>query len=131
MDFQVGENIRKIRELRGFSQDYMAQQLKVSQKTYSNIETDKKKIIDREMLFGISEVLSVDPVKLLTFDEGPLFNNVFWERVNVSGMFNTVHNNFEEERKLFEKQLKKLEEENLFLKERINFLESLIKKERN
>ena len=37
-------NIRKIRELKGFSQDYMAQQLSISQRQYSRIEKNETEI---------------------------------------------------------------------------------------
>ena len=130
MDFQIGENIRKIRELRGFSQDYMANQLNISQKSYSNIETDKKQIVQKDLLLGIAKALDIDPVKLLTFDDNSLFNNVFLDKVDVAGgAFNSIYNSMEQGKRLYESQIEQLKEENKFLKERITFLESLIQKE--
>ena len=40
----IGEKIRKIRTLKGLSQDYMAEKLKISQPAYSDIENNKTKV---------------------------------------------------------------------------------------
>ncbi len=34
----IGKNIQTLRELRNYTQQYMANQLEINQKTYSNIE---------------------------------------------------------------------------------------------
>ena len=49
-----GEKIRLVREVRGFSQEYMAAKLGLAQNTYSNIETNKSKIT-AEMLENIAK----------------------------------------------------------------------------
>ncbi|SDD84678.1 helix-turn-helix domain-containing protein [Riemerella columbipharyngis] len=55
----VGFNIRKIREKRGFSQDYVAQELNISQASYARLENENTKItVDR--LYKIAEILEVD-----------------------------------------------------------------------
>ncbi|WP_438946116.1 helix-turn-helix domain-containing protein [Sediminibacterium sp.] len=59
-----GEKIRLIREMRGYSQEYMAAKLGIAQNTYSNVETNKTKITV-EMLEGISKELNVSPMELL------------------------------------------------------------------
>jgi len=41
IDPQTRHNIRKIREIKGYSQDYMAIELEVSSKSYSRIECGK------------------------------------------------------------------------------------------
>ena len=40
----IGQKIRKIRELKGIKQEVMAEQLDISQQSYSNIESDKTDI---------------------------------------------------------------------------------------
>lgn len=40
-DLQVGQKIKKIRELRNYTQEYMAEQLGMSQTGYGNIERDE------------------------------------------------------------------------------------------
>jgi len=44
LTFEIGGNIKKLREFRGYTQEYMAQELNISQKTYSNIESDRGKV---------------------------------------------------------------------------------------
>lgn len=57
----VGFNIRQIREKKGFSQEYMAQELDISQATYARVENqDVKLTVNR--LFKIAEVLGTDVV---------------------------------------------------------------------
>lgn len=41
MDVSLGLNIRKIRELKDFSQQYIADKLSISQSSYSDIENGK------------------------------------------------------------------------------------------
>lgn len=59
----LGQKIKKIRELRGFSQEYMAVKLKVSQEQYSYIET-KQKNIPLPQKEEIAKLLGVHPPKI-------------------------------------------------------------------
>ncbi len=64
----VGQKIKKIRELRNYTQNYMAQQLEISSAGYSKIETDTVKLtLDR--LEKIAEILEVKTGYLLDFVE--------------------------------------------------------------
>ncbi len=60
-----GEKIRMIRELRGFSQEYVALELGIAQNTYSKIETNQTKLT-AEMLQKIAEVLNVSPLDIIS-----------------------------------------------------------------
>lgn len=128
-DATIGENIRKVRELKGFSQDYMASQLSISQKAYSNIENGKRKI-DKDLVEQLAGILDVAPLSLVTFDEKILFSNC-----NQPGLFTTQHMHWmaDKERDSYEKRLE--EQQSLYekriteLKEEITFLRSLIKKD--
>ena len=89
----VGEKIRKIREIKGYSQDYMALQLKMSQNNYSRIELDQNNKLSLDRLQEIANVLGVDPMDILNFDERYVFNSISQhqnggEVVNNSGIFN-------------------------------------------
>src|SRR3989337_2469653 len=56
---KVALNIRSCRETLGYSQDYMADALKISQSTYANIESGKTTLsLDR--LIRISEIFETD-----------------------------------------------------------------------
>jgi len=63
----IGNNIKKIRELRNFSQDHMAQKLGISQPEYSRIENDLVKI-DADRLKKIAVILKVQIDLLYDFD---------------------------------------------------------------
>lgn len=68
----VAVNIRKIRESKDYTQDYLAVKLSISQNAYSKIELGYTKITV-ERLFQIAQILEVNPVDLLLFaDEKPM-----------------------------------------------------------
>lgn len=60
-----GEKIRTIRELRGYSQEYVAGKLGIAQNTYSKIETNQAKL-SAEMLQKLSKELGVSPIDILS-----------------------------------------------------------------
>lgn len=63
----VAGNIRKVREYRNYTQDYLAAKLEISQNAYSKIELGYSKItLDR--LFHIALILEVEVTQLLYFD---------------------------------------------------------------
>lgn len=66
--------IKQIRELKNFTQEYMAQQLGFSTRAYSKIETGETQLtINR--LNEISSILGVTPIEILGFDDKQVFNN--------------------------------------------------------
>ena len=65
---KVGEKIRNLRTLKGFSQENMAHALGLSLTAYGDIERDQKSVnLDR--LEKIAEVLQVSVTDILTFGE--------------------------------------------------------------
>jgi DNA-binding XRE family transcriptional regulator len=63
----LGYKMRKIRELKNISQDYVAQHLGITQGAYSSIESGKVKIND-ETLLKISHALDVAVGIVINFD---------------------------------------------------------------
>ncbi|WP_026632345.1 helix-turn-helix domain-containing protein [Dyadobacter alkalitolerans] len=61
----VALNIRKIREYRNYTQEYLAMKLGISQNAYSKIELGYTRIT-LERLIQISHILDVDTVDLLS-----------------------------------------------------------------
>ncbi|WP_426475980.1 helix-turn-helix domain-containing protein [Chryseobacterium sp. CBSDS_008] len=55
-----GQNIRKIRRSKDLTQEYMAFEMGISQKAYSDIENSKVKI-NLEILTKISDILDIKP----------------------------------------------------------------------
>ncbi|MEN0081120.1 helix-turn-helix transcriptional regulator [Flavobacterium lindanitolerans] len=81
MTTQTRNKIRTIREVKGYSQDFMAEKLNISQKTYSRIESGQVKL-DIERLYQISDILEVEPSDLLD-NETNVFN--YYNKVQNSG----------------------------------------------
>lgn len=61
----IGGKLRKLRQNKGYSQEYMAENLKISQKTYSNMENEKASI-SIETLKLLATELEVDILELLS-----------------------------------------------------------------
>ena len=66
--------LKQLRELKNFTQEYVAQQLGLSTRAYSKIETGETQLtINR--LNEISKALGIDPMEILGFDDKQVFNN--------------------------------------------------------
>lgn len=116
----IGERIRKIRSLRGYSQDYMSDLLEISQSAYSDIEKNKSKI-DFQRVQKIAEIFEVEINDLISFDENQIFNNTFNEESN--GFFNVekvITESFDKERISYQEQIIFLKEEILYLRKKLD-----------
>jgi transcriptional regulator with XRE-family HTH domain len=123
----IGRKISRIRELRDMKQEYLAQELGVSQQTISNIENSE--IVEEETLQKIAVVLGVTPQGIQNFSEEAVFNiigNNFHDNsasLNYHCTFNPLDKlmeSVEENKKLYERLLQAE-------KEKIAYLEKLIK----
>ncbi|WKN40732.1 helix-turn-helix domain-containing protein [Tunicatimonas pelagia] len=110
----VSEKIRKIREVKGFSQDYMASQLNMTQTNYSKIERGDTKEMTVDRLEKIAKVLEVAPGDILNFDENQVFNSTF---NNHGGNIMIMKDSFEQMKAQYEARIKELKEEVAFLRE--------------
>ncbi|MDT3405544.1 helix-turn-helix domain-containing protein [Mucilaginibacter terrae] len=64
----VAANIRKVREFRNYTQDYLAAKLDISQNAYSKIELGYSNITLNRLL-SIADILEADLTDLLTIDK--------------------------------------------------------------
>jgi transcriptional regulator with XRE-family HTH domain len=105
---ELGENIRKIRELKGFSQQNLADEIHVDQKTISRIE--KGDLSPKfEIIVGISKVLSVNLSQLLSFNESLIFNN--YNQHQQGGNYNAyINTEIEKVEELYKQLLKQKDE---------------------
>lgn len=113
MQTEIAAKIKKVREIKGFSQDYLAEKLGISQSAYSRIEKNEINIT-LEKLDKIAGILEIPTLDLINFNEHNIFNNC-----NLSGNFgnNSTYNAISDEtRKLYEERIKQLEKENDFLR---------------
>lgn len=63
-----GENIRKIRRDKDYTQEYMAFEMGISQKSYSDIENSKVKI-NLDILTKISSILDIKPSDICSISD--------------------------------------------------------------
>lgn len=111
MKANIGDKIRKVRELKGFSQDFMAGKLEMSQRAYSKIENNDIKL-DWGRIEDISKILEIEPIDLVSFDDNLVFNNC-----TNSGKAHIMNNNFPDElKKSYEDRIDHLKKEVLFLR---------------
>lgn len=71
---ELGQNIRKIRELKGFSQQNIADSIETTQKQLSRIENGQTSPTF-DVLIKITQALEVGLNELLNFNENFIFNN--------------------------------------------------------
>lgn len=110
----IGHKIRRIREIKNYSQEFIAQKLEISPKAYSKIENEETKLsVDR--LFQIADILEIKPEDLLNFDEKMVFYNIN-NHDNGIVINKTLGEN---EKNAYEKLVSHLEAEILFLREQL------------
>lgn len=102
----IGLKIKKIRESRNFTQEFMSGKLNISQNTYSKIESGGIKLtVDR--LKGISEILEV-PIEEFFSDDSQIFNFNNSHIEKFYGYIETLH---EDNKELTQTTLKVLNEQ--------------------
>ena len=72
MDRNLGYNIRKMRELRGYTQEHMAHGLGIDPTSYGHIESGKTKL-SLERLDKIAEILKTTRQAIEEYNEESLF----------------------------------------------------------
>ena len=70
----IGNKIKNIRELKNFTQEYMAEKLDISQAAYSKLEKGDIKV-SSEKLSQIAKILDVNPEDITSFDSQKYFNS--------------------------------------------------------
>lgn len=116
----IGYKIRKIREIKNFKQEYMAEKLGISISAYSKVENNET--VGPERLEQISKILGVSVEEILSFDETKVFNFINnYNNQNVGPSYN----NFPADLKLlYEDKIKLLEDKIQYLIEENNRLKS-------
>jgi transcriptional regulator with XRE-family HTH domain len=121
MATSIKNKIKNIRELRNYTQQYMADQLGITQAGYSKIEKGKT-IISHAKLIEISTIFDVSIEDIINFDSQRCIKNL--NRVKDNNNVNFNNNNkvltrlYEDKIKLLEKLLNKTENELEYYKNR-------------
>lgn len=118
MATSIKNKIKSIRELKNYTQEYMADRLGVSQAGYSKIEKGKT-ILSYAKLVEIARILEVSVEDVISFDSQKYFNNSFNKvEGNNNGSIqinsencNALRGLYEDKIMLLEKLLKKTEDE--------------------
>jgi transcriptional regulator with XRE-family HTH domain len=71
---KIGEKIRKIREMKGISQEYLATQMNISPQAYGKIEREETRL-DFHRLEVIASLLNIDPLDIINFSEERILNS--------------------------------------------------------
>ena len=102
--------------MRNFTQEYMAEILQLTQRSYSSIENGQTQLTV-ERLFEICQALQVNIGEVIGVDNQSIYNTNFNNNAT-QNKGNLVFNrdNFEEQRQLFERIIKNHEDEIKFLK---------------
>ena len=128
----LGDKIKKLRELKNYTQQYMANQLEISQSGYGKIERSDSDI-NLSRITQISEILNVSRAVLLEFNSDEILTHLQNEKANKTYQLkvqskNTSHQNgisdddistlmdiirsLKEENKLLKAKLKRYEPDN-------------------
>lgn len=122
---KIGEKLRKIREMKGVSQEYLATQMDIQPQAYGKIERGETKL-DFDRLEVIAKLLQVDPLDIVNFDESHVFNNTFNNHAEHQKNF-ILHNN-EQISPIIEKTYNLLQEEIIQLRASNQLLIQLLEK---
>jgi len=92
----ISEKIKKVRQLKGYKQEFMADKLGVSQKQYSMYENADANL-EWHTIEKIASALEIDAVKLVGFDETQIFNNCSQSGNIISSNLNSIDKELIEE----------------------------------
>jgi len=119
------QNIKKIREEKGISQEYMAMELGISQSTYTKVERGEVNLyVDR--LLKIADILDVGLSKIFNESTSKIFNVNSNDSSTNTNQVQVVENLYNDNKEIINKLQNILEEENKHLKEEIVFLRKMI-----
>jgi transcriptional regulator with XRE-family HTH domain len=109
---EVAQKVRKMREFKGYSQEYLAAQLELSQRQYQRMESGTQEM-HLSRLEEICKVLEVAPAEILGIDEKYIIENC-----TNSGFGHgfTINNLPEQLLAQYQAQIKQLQEEVIFLR---------------
>jgi transcriptional regulator with XRE-family HTH domain len=104
----IKNKIKSIRELKNYTQEYMAKQLGVTQAGYSKIEKGIT-ILSYEKLVAIAHILEVSVEDIISFDGQKYFNSFNNVKGNNNGSVLINSDNSVALKKLYEDKIKLLE----------------------
>jgi transcriptional regulator with XRE-family HTH domain len=119
---QLGNKIKKIRDLKGLKQEDIAEKLNITAQAYGKIERNETKL-DVARLAQIAEILGMTPDDVQNFDDKNMFINNLQECQNSQGTYFIVNNYSSDNEHLisaFERIIEQQKQEILFLREQLS-----------
>ncbi|MDO4224965.1 MAG: helix-turn-helix transcriptional regulator [Bergeyella zoohelcum] len=108
----IARNIKKYRELKGYSQEYMAHEMDITQASYAKLENNTTKI-NVERLFTIAKLLETDVADILELNKQTIYNQDIKEN---SVGHQQVQNLYHDNKEVYEKLIKAKDEQIALLK---------------
>lgn len=110
----IADNIRIMRENLGYSQDYMATQLSITQQAYSALEKNADKITVKRL----KEIAKIFDVKIVTLldEESAFIQQNFNQKGGYAATLINMSNNIDAYQKIIDK-----------MQDEINFLREIVK----
>jgi transcriptional regulator with XRE-family HTH domain len=110
----IGENIKRIREIKRLTQEGVAKSLGMSVTAYGNIERGDADL-NFKKLAEIAEALEVDEMEIVNYGNEIYNLNIHDHGIGV-GVNRGTHNIYQVDKELFEKMLKDKDDEIAFLR---------------
>ncbi len=120
---KIGENLRKIREIKGIKQESIAKQLGITTNGYGKIERGETSL-NIKRLEEIAQILGVNALDVMQFDENIIFNINSMSNSAPNGTVNN-YSLSNEERQFLSEQIKSLTE---LVEKQNKLIEFLMKK---
>lgn len=124
---EIGNRLKKIREFRNFTQEYVAGKLDISQNAYHKLENGTTRLTT-DRLEQLASILDV-PVDSILHSERQIFN---LDNNHIDKFYGYIENLHEENKEVWQKTITVLEEQIQYLKEQnallLKTIETLSKK---
>lgn len=105
---EIGNKIKKLRELRNFTQEFMAQNLEMTTSGYGKIERNETEV-SYQKLEKIAEVLGLKIEDIINFNEQVVFHQLHNNYATAGYIINQTMN--DKERSLYEQIIAQQKEE--------------------
>lgn len=112
----LAKSLRQLRELKNYSQEYMAVQLRICTRAYSKIETGETQLTVKR-LNEVSKILGISPTEIMVFDHEKIF-----ETKPQGGIKNEIPQKLIDQ---YEQRIQHLEKEIVFLRSLVKSIPEL------
>jgi len=124
---EILQQIKEIRNIKGFSHENMANELKMSTSAYRKIESNETKLTV-ERLFQISEILQTPVTKILGSKSSAVYYQNNYDGGTFNGNYDIETYYHQENKETTQKLIQTLEQEIAHLREDIVFLREMARK---